>query len=58
MVLVLFKFQTTTKWTCCSNADFKELFDAGQADCLVECNGMTTTAAPTQPTTTIPTTGK
>ena len=38
-------FQTTTKWTCCSNADFKALYDAGQADCLVEC-----TDAPTTPT--------
>ena len=38
-------FQTTTKWTCCSNADFKELYDNGQADCLAEC-----TDTPTTPT--------
>ena len=40
-------FQTTNKWSCCSNADFKALFDQGGADCLVECSGTTTTTTPT-----------
>ena len=44
-------FQTTTKWTCCSNADFKELYDAGWADCLAECTDTPTTPTPTGPTT-------
>ena len=30
-------FQAINKWTCCSNADFKDLYDAGKADCLPEC---------------------
>ena len=46
-------FQTTTKWSCCSNADFKALYDAGQADCLEECTDKTTTDKPPN-TTTIP----
>jgi len=49
-------FGDTTKWTCCSNADFKALYDAGSADCLTACTDTpTTTAAPT--TTTAASTG-
>jgi len=51
-------FGTPNKWTCCSNADFKELYDAGQADCLTECTDTPTTTptptGPTDPTTTSP----
>ena len=45
-------FQTPDKWTCCSNADFKALYDAGQADCLADCTVSVTTPTPTGPTTT------
>jgi len=45
-------FGTPDKWTCCSNADFKALYDAGQADCLADCTVSVTTPTPTGPTTT------
>ena len=30
---------TTNKWTCCSNADFKVLYDQNQPFCLQPCSG-------------------
>ena len=50
-------FQTTTKWSCCSNADFKELYDSGLADCLLACTDAPPTTN-TPPTTTATPTGK
>ena len=44
-------FQTPSKWTCCSNADFKELYDDGLANCLAECTDTPTTPTPGTTTT-------
>ena len=49
-------FQTTTKWSCCSNADFKEFYDSGSADCLLACTDVPPTTN-TPPTTTATPTG-
>ena len=51
-------FQTTTKWSCCSNADFKELYDFGFADCLLACTDAPPTTIPSWATTTATTSGK
>ena len=48
----------TNKWSCCSNADFKQLHDQWQPNfCLEACSGnppITTTTAPPTPTPTTP----
>ena len=47
----------TNKWTCCSNADFKIVYDQWQPFCLEACSGnppITPTVPTPTPTTTPP----
>merc|ERR1719278_703365 len=45
----------TNKWTCCSNADFKIVYDQNQPFCLQACSGGPPPTTTTVSTTTITT---